>query len=366
MAEIKVADLPVMIEGDFTGNDRFMVVDDGKARQLPLGVFQTWLLANVQGEQGLDGLSGRDGTNGKDGVNGKDGKDGLSSYQVAVNGGYIGTQAQWLASLKGLTGTKGLDGYLGWSPALRVVSRGDENVLELHDWTGGTGTKPTTLGYVGSTGIVTNILNASNIKGLKGDKGDIGLTGLTGAAGLDGKTISGVVIENDATITINFSDATNVKSNTPPQQRGWATYKDGEYKVANPFTISTASQVVLPNNGIEKIENLPQGVSTFYNTVSQKYILTDIKGFYNIRVRFKAVANASPSYINLSMSKDTTETPYSEDRALRGDSTIQDLSFSTELYGDAALSSNSLTIRIKTYDRAVSIYNIEVMIAKVI
>lgn len=366
MAEIKVADLPVMIEGDFTGNDRFMVIDDGKARQLPLGVFQTWLLANVQGEQGDEGLAGRDGTNGKDGVNGKDGKDGLSAYQVAVNGGYVGTQAQWLASLKGATGVKGLDGSLGWSPALRVVPRGEESVLELHDWVGGTGTKPTVLGYVSSTGIVSNILNASNIKGIKGDKGETGLTGETGESGVDAKTISGLVIEDDATITLSFSDATSVKSNLPPQQRGWATYKDGEYKVANPFTVPASAQVVLPNNGIEKIENLPQGVSTFYNTVSQKYVLSDIKGFYNVRVRFKAVANASPSYINLSMSKDTTETPYSEDRALRGDSTIQDLSFSTELYGDAALSSNGLTIRIKTYDREVSIYNIEVMIAKVI
>lgn len=369
MAEIKVAELPVMIESDFTNNDRFMVIDDGKARQLPLNVFKSWLVANVQGIQGEQGATGGDGLNGKDGINGKDGKDGLSAYQVAVSLGFVGTQAQWVASLKGVAGAKGADGGLGWTPVLRTVARDVDIVLELSDWVGGTGTKPITLGYIGSTGIVTNIANAYNIRGSKGDKGDTGNTGLTGASGasgVDGKTVTGIVIGNDLSTTINFSDATSVKSNTPPQQRGWATYKDGEFKVATTFTIPLSTQVVLPNNAIEKIENLPQGVSTLYNTVSQKYIISDIKGFYNIRVRFKAVASATPSFINLSMSKDTTEIPYSEDRALRGDSTIQDLSFSTELYGDAALAANGLTIRIKTYDREVSIYNIEVMIAKVI
>lgn len=32
------------------------------------------------------------------------GKDGLSAYEVAVNEGFTGTEAEWLASLKGETG----------------------------------------------------------------------------------------------------------------------------------------------------------------------------------------------------------------------------------------------------------------------
>ncbi len=42
-----------------------------------------------------------DGANGTDGTNGTDGK---SAYQVAVDNGYSGTEAQWLASLKGDSG----------------------------------------------------------------------------------------------------------------------------------------------------------------------------------------------------------------------------------------------------------------------
>lgn len=45
--------------------------------------------------------------NGKDGENGKDGKDGMpgkSAYEIAIDGGYEGTEAQWIASLKGEKG----------------------------------------------------------------------------------------------------------------------------------------------------------------------------------------------------------------------------------------------------------------------
>ena len=34
-------------------------------------------------------------------VKGKDGDDGKSAYEVAVDNGFVGTEAEWLASLKG-------------------------------------------------------------------------------------------------------------------------------------------------------------------------------------------------------------------------------------------------------------------------
>jgi hypothetical protein len=51
---------------------------------------------------------------------------------------------------------------------------------------------------------------------------------------------------------------------------------------------------------------------------------------------------------------------------LRGDGQIQNLQFETVMYGDSALATNGLTIRVKTFDRAISIYNIEVTVAKLI
>ena len=113
MAELKLNDLPVMNEVDFTDNDRFVIVDNGKARAMTKLVFQSWLTTNVRGEKGEQGAAGSDGRNGANGKAGLNGEDGLSAYQVAVQNGYVGTQSQWLLSLKGTQGNKGVDGLNG-------------------------------------------------------------------------------------------------------------------------------------------------------------------------------------------------------------------------------------------------------------
>ena len=66
--------------------------------------------------KGTDGVNGKDGTNGRDGTNGEqgaDGKDGLSAYELAVENGFTGTLAEWLAFLKGKDGEIGVDGKNG-------------------------------------------------------------------------------------------------------------------------------------------------------------------------------------------------------------------------------------------------------------
>lgn len=63
-----------------------------------------------QGEQGKQGDPGKDGTDGKDG---KDGMDGKSAYEVAVANGYVGTETEWLAYLKGKDGKDGVNGVDG-------------------------------------------------------------------------------------------------------------------------------------------------------------------------------------------------------------------------------------------------------------
>lgn len=50
---------------------------------------------------------------GKDGLDGTNGKDGLSAYEIAKNGGFIGTEEDWLKSLKGADGAKGEKGEQG-------------------------------------------------------------------------------------------------------------------------------------------------------------------------------------------------------------------------------------------------------------
>ena len=96
------------------------------------GSVSEWL-ASLKGKDGKDGINGRDGTNGIDGkdghdgvngVDGRDGKNGLSAYEIAVNNGFSGSEADWLESLKGLNGFHGRDGTNGYSAYELAVKNG--------------------------------------------------------------------------------------------------------------------------------------------------------------------------------------------------------------------------------------------------
>ena len=71
-----------------------------------VGTEAEWLesLKGVDGRNGVDGLSGKDGKNGTDGLPGRDGIDGKSAYIIAVEHGFTGTENEWLQSLKGKDG----------------------------------------------------------------------------------------------------------------------------------------------------------------------------------------------------------------------------------------------------------------------
>ena len=55
----------------------------------------------AQGEQGIQGIQGEQGIQGIQGIQGEEG---LSAYEVAVAEGFVGTEAEWLASLVGPQG----------------------------------------------------------------------------------------------------------------------------------------------------------------------------------------------------------------------------------------------------------------------
>lgn len=84
----------------------------------------------------------------------------------------------------GDTGATGAAGSNGWVPTLAVVADGARSVQQVVDWTGGTGTKPTTGLYVGASGFVTPIANAVDIRGATGATGANGTNGTNGANGV--------------------------------------------------------------------------------------------------------------------------------------------------------------------------------------
>lgn len=59
----------------------------------------------IQGETGSQGPKGDTGAQGETGPKGDTGANGKSAYEVAVENGFEGTVVEWLASLKGETGT---------------------------------------------------------------------------------------------------------------------------------------------------------------------------------------------------------------------------------------------------------------------
>ena len=78
-----------------------------------VGTEAEWLksLKGVDGKNGIDGLPGKDGKDGADGLPGCDGingTDGKSAYIIAVEHGFTGTENEWLQSLKGADGRDGI------------------------------------------------------------------------------------------------------------------------------------------------------------------------------------------------------------------------------------------------------------------
>jgi hypothetical protein len=93
------------------------------------------------------------------GISEDGGVNGLSAYQVALANGYVGSEAQWLLSLKGDDGEIGDDGPAGLSAYQVALANG----------------------FVG-----TQAAWLLSLKGAKGDTGDDGTDGTNGTDGTDG------------------------------------------------------------------------------------------------------------------------------------------------------------------------------------
>lgn len=171
-------------------------------------------------EEKADGLQA--GTDGKDG---KDGQNGASAYEIAVQHGFSGTEAEWLASIKGekgdtgeqglqgekgdtgAAGVNGRDGTDGFSPAASVEQTETGAVISITDKTGTTTAtiKNGSKGEKGDTG-------AQGLQGEKGDKGDTGEQGLKGEKGekgndgADGFSPIAVVSKSGSVVTITITD----------------------------------------------------------------------------------------------------------------------------------------------------------------
>ena len=105
-----------------------------------------------------------------------DGADGASAYEVAIQNGFVGTEAQWLASLVGPQGPKGEKGDTG-----DVGPVGPQGIQGAQGETGPQGpTGP--MGPKGDTGA-TGAQGPQGIQGVQGETGPQGPQGPQGAQG---------------------------------------------------------------------------------------------------------------------------------------------------------------------------------------
>lgn len=126
----------------------------------------------VKGDQGEQGPVGPIGPQGIQGEIGLRGDPGFSAYQIAVGRGYVGTEADWLLSLKGDTGATGATGPQGiQGPAGPTGPQGPQGIQGIQ-------------GEIGPAGP-------------QGPQGDTGATGATGPAG----TVTALSSIPDVTLT---------------------------------------------------------------------------------------------------------------------------------------------------------------------
>ena len=164
--------------------------------------FLTWL----KGKDGTNGLNGKDGTNGKDGkdgtngTNGQDGIDGKSAYQIWLDNGNTGTEADFLTWLKGKDGTNGLNGKDG---ANGKDGKDGANGTNGQDGIDGKSAYQIWLDN-GNTGTEADFLTWL--------KGKDGANGQDGANGKDGAGIQSATINNNGELIVTLDDGTIINA----------------------------------------------------------------------------------------------------------------------------------------------------------
>ena len=350
--EILVGDLPTMSKTDFTANDFIFIIDNGvDAKKIPRAdFFEVTRELGLKGDKGDTGATGATGAKGDKGDRGEKGDKG-------------DTGATGVAGSTGATGAKGDN---GWSPILSVINNGSRRVIQVINWTGGSGTKPTTGQYIGASGLVSDISLAVDIRGEQGIQGIQGATGATGQNGQDGAIVTSAVYNNDNSITLTNSDDSVVNSPEPFNLLGWCSHKDNVYTSTNKLVIPPNTTVVIPNNAaISIVSELPHTVDSMYNSTTKKILLGDAQSLYGVRIRFKLTTTGGAlDFLNITLDKSTTDIPYSLDRIVRADSNPQLIDITTQIYGDETIALNGLTARIKAGTKEIQIYDVEFVISK--
>jgi hypothetical protein len=142
-------------------------------------------VAGMPGAPGEDGTDGTDGAPGAPGAPGADGAAGQSAYDIAVDNGFVGSEAAWLASLEGEDGPQGPQGPAGTSVEFKGT------VADLTALNALPGPHSVGDGYIVQSPApahlwVWNGASFDDAGQIQGPTGATGPTGAAGPAGADG------------------------------------------------------------------------------------------------------------------------------------------------------------------------------------
>ena len=196
------------------------------------------------------------------------GEDGLSAYEVAVNEGFVGTEAQWLASLVGEQGPTGSTGPQG----------------------------------------------PQGIQGVKGDTGDTGPQGATGPAGADG---ADGVDGSDATATTDASALTSgvladarVQESNVTQYSEFTLVGDGSTDLTTELGNALTSYgkvfirgTVITSSPITLTDNMQVDGSGQINNTTTDVFITNGARIKVMNIRIEALGGHAFNVTNFSESK---------------------------------------------------------------
>ena len=190
-----------------------------------------------------------------------DGADGASAYEIAVENGYTGTEAEWLSSLKGEKGDAGEQGIQGIQG-----EKGDT-------------------GEQGLQGI-------QGEKGEKGEKGDTGAAGKDGMNGTDGRdgangfSPTATVTETDAGAVISITDKNGTTTATVKNGTSGTSVDLSDY--AKKADVATAIESAHTHTNKDFLDGIEAYLNSTYSKVTAEREAAD----NNLATRIKALEDS--------------------------------------------------------------------------
>ena len=140
---------------------------------------------------------------------------------------------------------------------------------------------------------------------------------------------------------------------------GWASYNDGQYTSASPFTVSNGSTVTLPNNAAaSQVDQLPDDALSFYNGTILQAINNGDAYVWGIRFTVEPSANNASIECGIDIGGDQGIIFNDSRRLTRGVGEANPISFTFSGFSRSVFLANGGTVKVTAEDGNLDIYDI--------